>query len=146
MVREAFVDANLLVLLVVGAVDRNLISTNKRTSNFTPEDYDRLLALVEQVRVFVTPNTLTEASNLLKPHTRFATKLRTLIEGSTETSVNSADAARTSAFPRLGLTDAALLEVITPERPLVTVDLKLYAAAVAGGRERAFNFTHFRNP
>ena len=101
--------------------------------------------MVERVRVFVTPNTLTEASNLLQPHERFAARLRTLIERSTEEVVGSAAAARNRDFPRLGLTDASLLEVVSPRRPLITVDLELFRAAFTGGEERAINFTHLQD-
>ena len=142
MVAEALVDANLLILLVVGSVDPHLIRKNKRTRNFTPRDYDLLLDLIGEKRVFVIPNTLTEASNLLTPHPRFAAKLRDLIDGSTEETVSSATAARSAAFPRLGLTDAVLLEVASPARPLITVDLDLYVAA---GHDRAINFTYHQN-
>ena len=145
MVVEVLVDANLLILLVVGSVDPNLIQTNKRTRNFRPEDYDRLLDLIGDKRVFVTPNTLTEVSNLLRPHPRFAAKLRVLIDASTEETVSSADAARSTAFPRLGLTDAVLLEVASAKRPLITVDLDLCSAAQADGHDRAINFTHYQN-
>ena len=59
--------------------------------------------------------------------------------------VASVEASDNSSFVRLGLTDAALLEVITAETPLVTVDLDLYLAAVESGDARALNFTHLRN-
>ena len=131
--KEAFIDANLLVLLVVGQVDRTLIERHRRTRRFTPEDYDRLLGIIQTLnRVFVTPNTLTEASNLLKYDrmnlTRLLEKLRSIIEDSEEIIVDSTTAAHNSAFTRLGLTDAALLEVISAERPLITADLDLYSA------------------
>ena len=54
-------------------------------------------------------------------------------------------ASRNNAFKRLGLTDAALLEVATAETPLVTVDLDLYLAALAKGQGTAVNFTHLQN-
>ena len=145
---EAFIDANLLVLLVVGSVDRRLIATHRRTQIFTPEDYDRLFRIIETLdRVFVTPNTLTETSNLLADpqDTRFLDRVRILIEKSEEIVVASATAARNRAFTRLGLTDAALLEVVSAERPLITVDLELYSAALAKGEEAAVNFTHLQN-
>ena len=143
----AFIDTNLLVLLVVGAADRKLVGKHRRTRTFTPEDHDRLLGVIGDRQVFVTPNTLTEASNLLaNPRdTRFLDKLRILIEISKEIVVASADAARNSAFARLGLTDAALLEVVSAERPLITVDLELYRAALARGEEAAFNFTYLKD-
>ena len=148
--KEAFIDANLLVLLVVGQVDRTLIKRHRRTRRFTPEDYDRLLGIIQTLnRVFVTPNTLTEASNLLKYDrmnlTRLLEKLRSIIDDSEEIIVDSTTAAHNSAFTRLGLTDAALLEVISEERPLITVDFDLYSAAFEKGEEAARNFTHLQN-
>ena len=140
---EAFIDANLLVLLVVGRVDRGLVGKHRRARQFSPADYDRLSEAVEDMnRVFVTPNTLTEASNLLESgDRRFLSELRILIEESEEVTVASGDAARNVAFPKLGLSDAASIEAASPGRPLVTADLDLYAAAVAaGGDKAAFNF------
>ena len=142
---EAFIDANLLVLLVVGLVDRDLVAKHRRTRQFTPKNYDCLLEITERLtRVLVTPNTLTEASNLLKSHkdSRILHKLRILIEQSEEIVVKSAIAARNSKFVQLGLTDAVLLEVASVERPLITTDLPLYAIALSKGKEAAVNFRH----
>lgn len=92
--------------------------------------------------VFVTPNTLTEASNLLESgDRRFLSELRKLIEDSEEVTVASIAAARNGAFPKLGLSDAASIEAASPDRPLITADFDLYIAAVAaGGDGAAFNF------
>lgn len=147
-----FIDASLLVLLVVGSVGRELISKHKRLRGaYTAEDYDILLNLISPVdRVFVTQNTLTETSNLLAQHaeperSQLFDKLRTLIQESEEIVVASEDASSNSAFRRLGLTDAALLELITTESPLLTADFDLYRAALAKGDQAAVNFTHHRN-
>lgn len=140
-----FLDTNLLVLLVVGSVDRGQVERHRRTKRFTVEDYDRLVRHLEGLeQVFVTPNTLTEASNLLERRgdPRFLRQLRRLIELSREIVVVSAEAAAAPAFERLGLTDAALLQAISNQRPLLTVDLDLYAAALAKGPNHAFNLTH----
>lgn len=145
-----FIDANLIVLLVVGLVGRDLIAKHRRTREFVVEDYDRLSGVVSRVgTIRVTPNTLTEASNLLGQHgepqrSQLLLKLRALIERSQESVVASLDAARHGVFPRLGLTDAALLEVVLADAPLLTVDLKLYEAALARGEEAAINFNHLR--
>lgn len=99
-------------------------------------------------RLFVTPNILTEASNLLESRRdrRFLDRLRIFIEKSEETVLASSKAARHSQFPKLGLTDAVLLEIVSERRPLITVDLALFLAAVSAKGERAaFNFTHFRS-
>ena len=146
--RGAFLDTNLLVLFVVGSVDRDQVEKHRRTRRFTVEDYDRLARLLEGLdRVFVTPNTLTEASNLLERRgdSRFLKRLRSVIEMSREIIVASTDAAATRAFERLGLTDAVLLEAISNRRPLLTVDFDLYGAALAKGPDYAVNFTRDAN-
>ncbi len=147
-----FIDANLLLLLIVGSVGRDLIAKHRRLRKFAAEDFDRLINLLDRVdQIFVTPNTLTETSNLLSQHRNperslFFDKLKCIIEVSKEVVVASADASRNNAFKQLGLTDAALLEVATAETPLVTVDLEMYLAAVEkGGQDTAVNFTHLQN-
>ncbi len=147
-----FIDANLLLLLIVGSVGRDLVAKHRRLrQKFTVEDFDRLNNLFDRVKqVFVTPNTLTETSNLLSQHRNperslFFDKLKCIIEVSKEIVVASADASRNNAFKQLGLTDAALLEVVTAETPLVTVDFDLYLAALAKGQDAVVNFTHLQD-
>ena len=145
-----FIDANLLVLLIVGSVGRDLIAKHRRLRAYSAEDFDILIDFLDPVdRVFVTPNILTEASNLLAQHrdperSRFFNKLRLVIQETKEIVVASVDAASNKAFGRLGLTDAALLEVITKETPLITVDLDLYLAVLDKNEGAAVNFTHLR--
>ena len=145
-----FIDANLLVLLVVGATDQELIAKHRRLRRFMVEDYERLIGIIRQAgQVFLTPNTLTEASNLLAQHpnperSRFFAVFRRIIGKSEEIVVASKAASRNNEFVRLGLTDAALLEVISEETPLVTVDLDLFVAAFAEGQVAALNFTHLQ--
>lgn len=145
-----YVDANLLVLLVAGLTERRLIGRHRRLREYSVEDYDLLAQLVDRAgEVFVTPNTLTEASNLLAQHgepdrSRLLATLRALIAESPETVIASREASGDGAFLRLGLTDAVLLQAVSPDAPLVTVDLELYLAASAYGDERAINFNHLR--
>ncbi len=145
-----FIDANLLVLLVVGSVGRDLIAKHRRLREYAEEDYDILIDLLDPVDcVFVTPNTLTEASNLLAQHgdperSLFFDRLRFIIRESEEVVVASVEASSNDAFVRLGLTDAALLEVAAKETPLVTVDLDLYLAALEKEADAVVNFTHLR--
>ena len=149
--RGYFLDANLLVLLVVGSESRDLISKHRRLEDYTVEDYDILFDLLEGAdQLFVTPNTLTETSNLVGQHgeperSRLMRRLQFIIHESREIVVASVDAASNSQFERLGLTDAALLDAVTSDTPLLTVDLDLYLAALEAGEERAVNFTHYRN-
>ena len=147
-----YLDASLIVLLVAGLTGRAVIAKHRRLQGYTVEDYDVLNRFVEQARqVFVTPNTLTEASNLLAQHgdperSMLLRTLRSLVEESRETVVASKDAAGHQLFVALGLTDAVLLEAVSSERPLLTVDLDLYRAALEGGGQAAINFNHYRFP
>ncbi len=141
-------DANLLVLFVVGRTGRKLIAKHRRLREFSVDDYNRLVKIIRMVgQVVVTPNTLTETSNLLAQHheperSRFFDVLRFLIENSEEITVASVDASRSRAFRRLGLTDAAVLEVVSADTPLLTVDLDLYIAALSKDSNAAVNFWH----
>lgn len=142
------IDANLFVLFVVGRTGRKLIAKHRRLREFSVDDYNRLVKIIRMVdKVVVTPNTLTETSNLLAQHqeperSRFFDVLRYLIENSEEITVASVDASRSRAFRRLGLTDAAVLEVVSADTPLLTVDLDLYIAALSKDSNAAVNFWH----
>ena len=157
-----FVDTNLLVLLVVGATGRDLIPKHRRLRQFVTSDYDLLISLIGSAKSFgrrtdsvkggsvlVTPNTLTEASNLLEQHrdperTRFFDTLRILIKENREVIVRSVAASSNSAFSRLGLTDAVLVEAASAETPVITVDLNLFHAVAKRDHSAAVNFTHCR--
>lgn len=147
---KIYLDANLLVLLVVGETGKHLICKHKRLDTFRIEDYERLIRLVRRVeQVLVTPNVLTEASNLLAQHrdperSRFFRVLRAVLGKTEEIIVASNVAADNREFVRLGLTDAVLLEVISRDSPVITTDLQLYLAASAVEAEAAFNFRHFQ--
>ena len=73
--------------------------------------------------------------------------LRLLIENTEEVFVASETASSNDEFARLGLTDAALLEAVTGDTPLLTVDLNLYLAALTLSTQEitAVNFTHLRD-
>ena len=145
---EAFIDTNLLVLLVVGSVDRNQVGKHRRTKMFTSADYDRLLRIIEPLKsVFVTPNILTEASNLLESRSdqRYLNMLKKVVQSSEEIVVASATAMQSRSFSRLGLTDAVLLDVVSKKRPLLTVDLDLFISASKKEDGSAFNFTHYQD-
>lgn len=148
--KNVYLDANLLVLLVVGATDSSLIAKHKRLSEFDEKDYETLVGLVSRMgQILVTPNTLTEASNLLAQHgepekSQIFEVLRILVEEHEEIVVTSQIASRNKEFKRLGLTDAVLLEVISTEKPLITVDLDLYLAAINREVDSAFNFRHYQ--
>ena len=63
--KGALVDANLLVLFLVGSVNKRRILTFKRTQNFTIEDFDLLTNLIDWFGgLFATPHVLSQTSDL----------------------------------------------------------------------------------
>lgn len=141
-----FIDANLLALLVAGGVDPNLIAKHRRLQDYTAGDYELLLVILDAVeRILVTPNTLTEASNLLRQHreperSRLMYGLAALIAESDEFVIASVQASANPHFAGLGLADAVLLEAVSPQTPLITADLTLYLSVLAQDANAAFNF------
>ena len=145
------IDANLLVLLVVGRMQTGLINRHRRLKEFSESDYDALVSLLNvNSKIFVTPNTLTETSNLLAYgpahlNSRLYAMLKSMIEESEEIVVLSKDASKVPEFSWLGLTDAVLVELASRETPLITVDLRLWHAVASRDPDAAINFNSLRN-
>ena len=57
----------------------------------------------------------------------------------------STNAAANPHFHRLGLADAALLEVVSATAPLITVDLELYLTAAAMDPNCVVNYRHLQD-
>jgi hypothetical protein len=142
-------DANLLVLLVVGSAGRQYIRMHKRLRAYNEEDFDLLLRSISEMSpIIVTPNILTEASNLASQiadpaRTHIATTFRAIVGLVDERYVQSSRAVNQTEFPRLWLTDAGILEEIADSHVLLTADLDLYLAALSRGHE-AVNFNYLR--
>jgi hypothetical protein len=98
--------------------------------------------------VVVTPNALTETSNLLghigEPiRAELYKTFRDMLKGLQELYFESETATARIEFVRLGLADAVFLEAIGDDRVLLTADFDLYWAAVNDGLN-AINFNHIR--
>ena len=134
----------------MGSVGRELIAKRRRLQGYSREDYEILINLLSHVdHLYVTPNTLTETSNLLAQHREperslFLEHLGAIIQESREVVVRSIEATGNNEFVNLGLTDAALLEAISAEIPLVTVDIDLFVVALEKGNYQAVNFMRLR--
>lgn len=148
------IDANVLVLLVVGLTSPALIREHKRLRRYDEAAYDLLAERLGRAsRVIVTPNVTTEASNLLsrgtlklrdETMTTFAVLLRSLGTPTlAETYVPSNTATERREFIRLGLTDAAILTLERQGAVLLTDDLDLYLAAERMGQPAEY-FTYLR--
>jgi hypothetical protein len=150
--RQVVLDAQLLLLLVVGLVSLDEVGRHRRLSAYSTDDFRLLVDLLGRFdEVVVTPNTLTETSNLLAYGVdgpklgALREELRNLVERSSELHVPSAVAVAHTEFPRLGLTDSVLLELLLNHGVLVTADLDLYLAAQRlVSVNRSINFNHLR--
>lgn len=94
----------------------------------------------------MTPNTATEASNLMRQtaepaRTGIGSVFRMLLSRADEVYIESKLAAEHVAFYRLGIADTALLNVMGPGRILLTADLDLYLEATRNGHD-AINFNY----
>jgi hypothetical protein len=142
-------DSNLLVLWIVGTTARRYVSQHKRLRAYTEDDFDLLLRLLRPMSaIIVTPNTLTEASNLVSQiaepaRTHIALTFRALVGIIEERYVDSRRAVDQAEFPRLWLTDSGILDQLTDTQVLLTADLGLYLAALQRGHD-AVNFNHLR--
>jgi hypothetical protein len=130
------VDANLLVLLVVGSASRDYIAKHKRLQDYTIYDFELLgLIIADFSDIVLLPHILVEVSSLARKidnpaRTEIQNALRTLITTATELPVQSIHGAQRDEFFELGLTDAVILHLcdlsINGIRPtLVTVDTDL---------------------
>ncbi|CAK8713487.1 MAG: hypothetical protein CDV28_102193 [Candidatus Electronema aureum] len=145
------IDTNLLVLFVVGTASKDYIAKHKKLTEFTVKDYNMLVKIVSGAsELLVTPNTLTETSNLAAyinepARSKVLAVLRTVIvSDSQERYVPSSVAAERKEFIRLGLADAALLEIAAKDVTLLTTDFDLYNTALKKGAQ-ALNFNHLRD-
>ncbi len=147
--RKLLVDTNILLLYVVGSLSLDRIARHKRTDTFTVEDYWLLCKLLDRFEgIVVTPNILTEVSNLLgqtdeKIRGSLLILLQSLVRISEEHYVRSLEAVEAAEFPRLGLADASILACPTEGLTVLTDDIHLYLALQKRGVE-VINFNHLR--
>ncbi len=143
------VDTNLLVLFVVGTVNRNRIETFKRTRQYTKSDYDLLLRVLAQFNpLFTVPHVLAEVSDLTDLSGPEQARARSVLKGTisllNEAEVPSARAAEDRFYPKLGLVDAAIGVVARANHcAVLTDDLDLYLLLSSDGID-AENFSHLR--
>ena len=63
---KGIIDANLLLVLVVGLNDPRLLGRKKHVAEYCKEDFDVLCGVLNDFdRLLVTPNIITECSNLI---------------------------------------------------------------------------------
>ncbi len=143
------VDTNILLLYFVGSFDQNLIPRFKRTLQFTIEDFEMLLTLLQPFnKVITTPNILTEVSNLSgqlgePARGRYFQTLAEKIALMEEHYVESRDASTQEEFINVGLTDTGIGKLSKDGYLVLTDDFQLSQSLQKKGID-VINFNHIR--
>lgn len=117
-----------------------------------PQDFETLVGLLDGCRqVVLTPNAVTECSDLLRDTEEDADAKRSLKELLEKPSclvveeyVPSRDASRASQYEYLGVADCAMLSLVDADTILVTADARL-AMEAQRINPLSVNFNHYRN-
>jgi hypothetical protein len=144
------VDANLLLMYLVGLSDITWITTFGRTREYRPEDFEILATLLARFdRIMTTPNVLTEVGNLANKlkgdrKDRFLNVLKNRIKAFDERYLASAEACEHGYFMKCGLTDAAILLAASNKILVLTDDFPLYGIMIHLGLA-CINFNNVRH-
>ena len=142
------VDTNLLVLLVIGALNPDQISDHKLTSKYSAVDYRLLKSFVDQFKLVVTtPNILTETSNLLGGYVyrgqQALAVLERIAQFTHEVFYDSLLTMRghSTSYLKFGLSDSVIHRVAKDNYTILTDDLRL-CAYLQGRGLTAINFSN----
>lgn len=133
------IDANALVVLLLGLIDPKLISKNRRTSIYEENDFYNLLTVIGNIeQLVVLPNIWTEVDNLLNNlggsyKYLYVQKITETIKATSEKYISSVTATTSHNFIDLGLTDSLILEYSKECKLLITSDSRLSDYARAYG-------------
>ncbi len=148
--RKCVIDSNVLVLYVACGFDLTMIDRHKRLSEFLKNDYELLKQYLSTFNgLIVTPNVLTETSNLLGHHgeperTKLFLHFHDIISHNCEIVVESAAASATKEFPKYGLCDSVILEIASPYQQVLTKDHALYGLCNKKVPNSSVFFDHLR--
>ncbi len=152
MTGPVIVDANLLLLLIVGASDINYIKMHKNLSGYTESDFE---ILGDAISIFsdivLLPHILAEVSSLARQiknpaRSKIQAKLRELVETAPEIPASSLSGVRRDEFDTFGLTDSVILQVCMAGQggiglSLLTADNRLAVQA----EMMCYNVLNFRH-
>ena len=142
--KKIFIDANALILFVLGNVNSNYIGRHKRLSIYTQRDFDYLETLIRNGQSIVTsPNVWTEVDNLchdsITGDDKFIyVKLMRRIHNEwvfsfEETYVKTSEAVKMQQYSQIGLSDTIALMLSHHCDLLITGDSELTVLAIANG-------------
>jgi rRNA-processing protein FCF1 len=144
------IDTNLLLVYFVGSYDRNLIGNFKRTITFTVEDFEKLQrAFIFFDRIVITPNILTEVNSLSNQlpeniKLQYFDKIKDQISRLEENYVESKVICELTHFPKFGLTDTGIINLVKDNYLVLTDDFRL-ANYLEKIEVDVINFNHLRD-
>jgi len=146
--KRILVDTNLLILYLIGTFDKSQITTDKNTRSYTTDDFDLLKALIKNCKIVVTPNILTELSNLTSSSNetskqRLFAYLGKLFEQVDEEYIPSKKVDN-QVLRKFGLTDSVIHKLAENKILVLTADLPLYGYLSSVGL-KVINFNHARS-
>ncbi|HEY9705233.1 MAG TPA: PIN domain-containing protein [Allocoleopsis sp.] len=143
------IDTNILLLLIIGITNRDRISKFNRTENFTSDDYDLLLDIINKFsHIITTPNILTEINSLINgvgepERSKCVDTLAKIINTLNENYLQSQEVVKNDKFIKFGLTDCGIMAICQNKYLVLTDDLKLsnYLQSI---NIDVINFNHLR--
>ena len=126
-----FLDANVLLLLIVGSIRPDRIG-GKRLKAFRPDDFVQIADLARKAQILVTtPHVLTEVSNHLGSGPQQLVpggmgEFAKLVPRMEELNLAGKEAVARSEFASLGLTDTCILLLADRNTTVVTMDRHLF--------------------
>ena len=143
------VDANLLVLLIVGSHDRTRISKFERTKGIRADDFDFVREVVEYFArrsgVLTTPHILAEVSNLLRKNPDLRQILGAFVSQVEEVWTRARHLVARQEFATMGLADAGILDLAGDRHVVLTTDFELSGRLDRSGAS-VLNPNHLRFP
>lgn len=142
-------DCNVFILYVIGSLDKKYISDFKRTQIFREEDFDLLIQLIKDSQLLITPNVITEASNLLESYSFQNNKvgleaLKLITKIIPESYEKSQLLVNRDSFLKFGLSDSAIDNLCQVGAIAITVDFPLYGYLMSRGL-KVINFNQVRS-
>ena len=129
--KNIVLDTNIFLLLIIGLIDKEKISSNKRTSIYTNEDFNMLVNMIGDFNKILTcPNVWTEIDNLCnriqgKDQWTYLETIKNIMDKSVEEYHKSRSVVNEYTFQNLGLTDSVLLLLARDSSLLISGDSSL---------------------
>lgn len=124
-------DTNILIILIIGMINPDLISKNKRTSIYNEQDYINILNFISNKEIVVLPNIWTELDNLLNNYydnmynNLYIQSFKKVVQKASEKYLKTNSVVNEYYFSQIGLTDSLIIQCAKDCDFLMTADSKL---------------------